>query len=91
MCARHLPSISLRSPGNPPRPLTRAAKAAVNIIAKSLHCDLRPDGRATVLLLHPGYVRTDMTGGAGTTFAQTRRDLSDRRFLIHGTFLIWQV
>ena len=69
MCARHLPSISLRSPGNPPRPLTRAAKAAVNIIAKSLHCDLRPDGRATVLLLHPGYVRTDMTGGAGTALA----------------------
>lgn len=43
--------------------LYRASKAAVNIVAKSLSIDLAD--QATVLLLHPGYVRTDMTGGKG--------------------------
>jgi NAD(P)-dependent dehydrogenase (short-subunit alcohol dehydrogenase family) len=42
----------------------RASKAAVNAIGKSLAEDLRPRGIA-VFLLHPGYVRTDMTGNAG--------------------------
>mmetsp|Transcript_7855 Transcript_7855/g.15448 ORF Transcript_7855/g.15448 Transcript_7855/m.15448 type:complete len:348 (+) Transcript_7855:39-1082(+) len=41
----------------------RASKSALNNIAKSLHVDLYP--RATVVLLHPGYVKTDMTGGQG--------------------------
>eukprot|EP00965_Chrysotila_dentata_P129817 4291343-Pleurochrysis_carterae.AAC.1 len=43
----------------------RASKAACNIIAKSLYVDLRSEDRATVVLLHPGYVRTDMTNGKG--------------------------
>lgn len=42
----------------------RASKAAVNAVGKSLAEDLRPRGIA-VFLLHPGFVRTDMTGGNG--------------------------
>lgn len=42
----------------------RASKAAVNAIGKSLAIDLRPRGIA-VVLLHPGYVATDMVGGGG--------------------------
>ena len=41
----------------------RASKSALNIIACSLSVDLKE--QADVLLLHPGYVRTDMTGGKG--------------------------
>lgn len=42
----------------------RASKAAVNAIGKSLSIDLRPRG-ISVVLLHPGYVATDMVGGTG--------------------------
>lgn len=42
----------------------RMSKAAVNAAGKSLALDLAPAGVA-VVLLHPGYVRTDMTGGRG--------------------------
>jgi NAD(P)-dependent dehydrogenase (short-subunit alcohol dehydrogenase family) len=42
----------------------RASKAAVNAIGKSLSVDLAPRGIA-VVLLHPGYVATDMVGGSG--------------------------
>lgn len=42
----------------------RASKAAVNAIGKSLAMDLRDRGIA-VLLLHPGYVATEMVGGSG--------------------------
>jgi NAD(P)-dependent dehydrogenase (short-subunit alcohol dehydrogenase family) len=42
----------------------RASKAALNIMTKSLSLDLAPEG-VQVALLHPGYVRTPMTGGAG--------------------------
>ena len=44
----------------------RASKAAVNMIGRSLAHDLRPRGVA-VQLLHPGFVRTEMTGGNGMT------------------------
>jgi NAD(P)-dependent dehydrogenase (short-subunit alcohol dehydrogenase family) len=40
------------------------SKAAVNMAGVSLAHDLRDRGVA-VALLHPGYVRTDMTGGNG--------------------------
>lgn len=43
----------------------RASKAALNQIVKSLYVDMRSEDRATFVLLHPGYVRTDMTGGKG--------------------------
>jgi NAD(P)-dependent dehydrogenase (short-subunit alcohol dehydrogenase family) len=42
----------------------RMSKAALNMAGKGLSRDLAPEGIA-VLLLHPGYVRTDMTGGRG--------------------------
>ncbi|KAJ0394641.1 hypothetical protein P43SY_003839 [Pythium insidiosum] len=42
----------------------RAAKAALNAINKSLSVDLRDDGIATIVL-HPGYVATDMNGYKG--------------------------
>lgn len=41
----------------------RASKAAANMVVKSLAVDL---GHAiSFVILHPGYVRTDMTGGGG--------------------------
>lgn len=42
----------------------RASKAALNAIGKSLALDLAPRG-ISVVLLHPGYVATDMVGGSG--------------------------
>ena len=39
----------------------RMSKAALNMAAKSMAVDLAPRGIA-VCVLHPGYVRTDMTG-----------------------------
>ena len=40
------------------------SKAALNAAGKSLAHDLAPRG-VSVAILHPGYVRTDMTGGNG--------------------------
>ncbi len=42
----------------------RMSKAAANMAGRSLSVDLKGEGVA-VALLHPGYVRTDMTGGNG--------------------------
>jgi len=42
----------------------RMSKGALNVAGKSLSIDLRERGVA-VALLHPGFVRTGMTGGAG--------------------------
>lgn len=42
----------------------RMSKSAVNAAGKSLSIDLKPQGIA-VGILHPGYVRTDMTGHNG--------------------------
>jgi NAD(P)-dependent dehydrogenase (short-subunit alcohol dehydrogenase family) len=42
----------------------RMSKAAVNAAGKSLALDLKPRG-ISVALLHPGHVRTDMTGHSG--------------------------
>lgn len=56
----------------------RASKAALNAIGKSLAIDLAPRGIA-VVLLHPGYVATDMVGGTGdVTPAQAAKQLIDR-------------
>jgi len=48
----------------------RMSKAAANMAGVNLSHDLRPRGIA-VALLHPGYVRTNMTGGNGMTDATT--------------------
>ncbi|MGQ8364397.1 SDR family oxidoreductase [Glaciecola sp. 1036] len=42
----------------------RVSKTAVNMVGKCLSIDLKEDGIA-VALLHPGYVRTDMTNKNG--------------------------
>ncbi|MCF8058999.1 MAG: SDR family oxidoreductase [Bacteriovoracaceae bacterium] len=42
----------------------RLSKAAANAVGKSLSEDFRSQ-EITVLMLHPGYVKTDMTGGRG--------------------------
>lgn len=42
----------------------RMSKAALNAAGKSLAIDLKDRGIA-VVILHPGFVRTDMTGGNG--------------------------
>jgi len=42
----------------------RMSKAALNAASASLALDLRPRGVA-VALVHPGFVRTEMTGGRG--------------------------
>ena len=44
----------------------RISKAAVNMVGVNLARDLKPRGIA-VFLLHPGYVRTDLTQGQGYT------------------------
>ena len=56
----------------------RASKAALNAIGKSLSIDLAPRG-ISVVLLHPGYVATDMVGGTGdVTPAQAAQQLIER-------------
>jgi NAD(P)-dependent dehydrogenase (short-subunit alcohol dehydrogenase family) len=42
----------------------RMSKAALNMLGANLAHDLAPRGIA-VVVLHPGFVRTEMTGGAG--------------------------
>ena len=42
----------------------RMSKAAVNMAGRSLAQDLKSDGVA-VVILHPGFVRTEMTGRSG--------------------------
>jgi NAD(P)-dependent dehydrogenase (short-subunit alcohol dehydrogenase family) len=48
----------------------RMSKAALNMAGVSLAHDLAPRGVA-VALLHPGFVRTDLTGGNGDVDADT--------------------
>ena len=56
----------------------RMSKAALNAAGVSLARDLA-SARIAVAILHPGYVRTDMTSGAGNIDAdQSARQLVDR-------------
>ena len=55
----------------------RMSKAAANIAGASLACDLRERGIA-VILLHPGMVATQMTGGRGIPAEEAARGLIAR-------------
>jgi len=56
----------------------RMSKAAVNMAGVNLARDLEPRGIA-VVILHPGYVRTGMTGGHGNVEAsEAARGLIER-------------
>jgi NAD(P)-dependent dehydrogenase (short-subunit alcohol dehydrogenase family) len=56
----------------------RMSKAALNAAGMSLARDLAPSGVA-VAIIHPGYVRTEMTGGSGNVDAdQAARQLLER-------------
>ena len=58
----------------PPPPCSRtpsASKCALNIVTKSLAVDLGGEG-VTATLLHPGWVRTGMTGGQGLIDVEVR-------------------
>lgn len=55
----------------------RASKTAVNMVGMNLHHDLCGRGIA-VVMLHPGLVATDMTGGAGIPPAQAAAGLIER-------------
>lgn len=48
----------------------RASKAALNIVTKSLSIDLQKEG-VTCTLLHPGWVKTDMTSNNGLIDVET--------------------
>ncbi len=55
----------------------RMSKAAANMAGVNLHLDLAPRG-VSVILLHPGYVATDMTAGNGVSPVQAAQGLVAR-------------
>ena len=55
----------------------RSSKAAANMVGMSLHRDLADSG-IHVMLLHPGYVATDMTGGQGVSAVDSAAGLIAR-------------
>jgi len=71
----------------------RAAKAAVNMVGRSLSVDLKAEG-FIVLLLDPGWVQTDM-GGAGAPLTPTQSVTGLCQVIAkagpdaNGRFLIW--
>ncbi len=70
--------------------LYRSSKAAVNMAARSLAADLAPRG-ITVVMFHPGWVRTDMGGSSAAvsptdSAAGMLRGMSEVRPKDHGRF-----
>ncbi len=55
----------------------RCSKAAANMVGMNLHHDLSDKG-VSVILLHPGLVATDMTGGTGVSAQQAATGLLAR-------------
>ncbi|KAA5803968.1 SDR family oxidoreductase [Alkalicaulis satelles] len=78
----------------------RASKAALNAVGKSLSIDLKPKG-VIVLILHPGWVKTDMGGPGGQLtvtesvegqldlIARANPAMSGRFFHVSGQDLPW--
>ena len=78
----------------------RSSKAAVNAVMRSLAIDLAPEGM-TVVVLHPGWVRTDMGGrnaaldvatsaaGLAGVIERLRPSMSGGFFDYDGTPLVW--
>lgn len=78
----------------------RASKAALNMVGKSLSLDLK-DRDIIVLVLHPGWVRTDMGGSQGLLTVEESVDgeldliaranpaMSGRFFHVSGEDLPW--
>ena len=78
----------------------RASKAALNAVGKSLSVDLKEKG-VIVLILHPGWVRTDMGGPNGLLtasesvegqldlIARANPAMSGRFFQVSGEDLAW--
>ncbi|MCC5994801.1 MAG: SDR family oxidoreductase [Oceanicaulis sp.] len=78
----------------------RASKAALNAVGKSLSLDLKPKG-VIVLILHPGWVKTDMGGPGGNLtvtesveaqldlIARANAAMSGRFFHVNGQDLPW--
>ncbi|CAK4703155.1 unnamed protein product [Aphanomyces euteiches] len=78
----------------------RSSKSALNSLTKSLSVDLKPHG-ITCILLHPGYVQTDMTAhngeitteesvaGLTTILSNATADDNGRFYHTNGTILPW--
>jgi NAD(P)-dependent dehydrogenase (short-subunit alcohol dehydrogenase family) len=78
----------------------RASKAALNAVGKSLSVDLKDSG-VIVLILHPGWVRTDMGGPNGNLtvnecvegqldlIARANPAMNGRFFHVSGEDLAW--
>ncbi|MEQ8404723.1 MAG: SDR family oxidoreductase [Oceanicaulis sp.] len=78
----------------------RASKAALNAVGKSLSVDLKEKG-IVVLILHPGWVRTDMGGPNGNLtvrecvdgqldlIARANPEMNGRFFHVSGEDLPW--
>jgi len=69
----------------------RSSKAAVNAVMRNLAVDLRPRG-ITVLVIHPGWVRTDMGGpsalmGVSDSVDAMRRVIGEVTRADSGSFL----
>ncbi|MFW6300659.1 MAG: SDR family oxidoreductase [Oceanicaulis sp.] len=91
---------SIADNGSGGRYAYRASKAALNAVGKSLSVDLKDKG-IVVLILHPGWVRTDMGGPNGNLtvrecvdgqldlIARANPDMNGRFFHVSGEDLPW--
>lgn len=71
----------------------RSSKAAANMVVKSLAIDLKPAG-ITVVVLHPGWVKTDMGGpnaliSAARSVSGMRRVISQLTLADSGKFIAY--